>query len=264
MPSGSGIRRILLEAVDSTNAEALRHARTGERGPLWIVARRQSAGRGRRGRSWASPPGNLHATLLLTDPAPVAAAPQLGFVAGLALHDAVKAAAPGLAAQLSLKWPNDLLCDGKKIAGILIEGEGVPLAAAVGFGVNCSTHPADTEYPATDFAAAGADVEALALLDHLAAAMARRLDQWQCGDGFAVIRSVWLDRAAGRGGVLRVRLADREIIGTFETIDEAGRLLLRHGDGALVVVSAGEVFPVDGISAQTGAFPQEARIAAPR
>src|SRR5258708_39940625 len=125
-----------LDTVDSTNAEALRRARAGERGPLWIVARQQSAGRGRRGRAWVSPPGNLHATLLLTDPAPAAAAPQLGFVAGLALVDAAAAAAPLLASRLALKWPNDLLCGARKIAGILIEGEGSPLTVAVGIGVN--------------------------------------------------------------------------------------------------------------------------------
>ena len=101
----------------------------------------QTAGRGRRGRSWVSPPGNLHATLLLTDPAPAAAAPQLGFVAGLALHDAAAAAAPGLRLALALKWPNDLLCSERKIAGILIEGEGDPVAVAIGIGVNCRHHP---------------------------------------------------------------------------------------------------------------------------
>src|SRR5712692_4211667 len=123
-----------LDFVDSTNAEALRLAKARERGPLWIVAKEQSAGRGRRGRAWTSPAGNLHATLLLTDPSPPAVAPQLGFVAGLALCDAVAVAAPSLASRLALKWPNDLLCGGRKIAGILIEGEGDPVAAAVGIG----------------------------------------------------------------------------------------------------------------------------------
>jgi BirA family transcriptional regulator, biotin operon repressor / biotin---[acetyl-CoA-carboxylase] ligase len=133
---------IRLDTIDSTNAEALRRAWAGERGPLWIVAERQSAGRGRRGRSWVSPPGNLHATLLVSDPAPAALVPQLGFVAGLALHDAAAAAAPPLAPRLALKWPNDLLCGGRKIAGILVEGEGDPVAAAaIGFGVNCREHP---------------------------------------------------------------------------------------------------------------------------
>jgi BirA family biotin operon repressor/biotin-[acetyl-CoA-carboxylase] ligase len=251
MPSGlvEDTRRIILDTIDSTNAEALRRARAGERGPLWIIARRQSAGRGRRGRSWVSPPGNLHATLLVIDLAPAALVPQLGFVAGLALHDAAAAAAPALAPRLALKWPNDLLCGGRKIAGILLEGDGDPVAAAIGFGVNCREHPPDAEYPATDFAADGADVAAMALFDLLAAAMTERLCQLSRGAGFAAIRSAWLERAAGCGNPIRVRLADREIFGIFDTIDESGRLLLRHAGGELEPIAAGEVFPIHGISA---------------
>src|SRR5262249_13686055 len=157
--------------VDSTNAQALRLARAGERGPLWIVAKEQSAGRGRRGRAWISPVGNLYATLMLTDPAPAAAAPQLGFVACLALHHASVGTAPWLASRLAFKWPNDLMCAGRKIAGILIEGEGEPVVVAVGIGVNCRCHPDATELPATDFAAEGVEVEAAALFDYLTVAM---------------------------------------------------------------------------------------------
>jgi len=233
-----------LATIDSTNAEALRRARSGERGPLWIVAREQTAGRGRRGRSWASPPGNLHATLLLSDPAPAAAAPQLGFVAALALHDAVASAAPALAPRLALKWPNDVLCGGRKIAGILVEGEGTPVDVAVGIGVNCRHHPDTTEFPATDFAAEGAGVDAPALFDLLAPAMRARLAQWNRGAGFAAIRADWLARAHGLAQPIRVRLAESETIGHFDTIDEAGRLMLRMGDGRLELIAAGEVFPL--------------------
>ena len=264
MVSAEAARSVILETIDSTNAEALRRARAGEHGPVWIVSQRQSAGRGRRGRTWASPTGNLYATLLLVDPAPAAAAPQLGFVTGLALFDAVTLAASGIASRLALKWPNDLLHSGRKIAGILIEGEGIPLAAAVGIGVNCRSHPADVEYPATNFGAIGADVEPLVLLDHLAVVMARRIDEWQRGDGFATIRRAWLDRAAGLGEFLRVRLTDRETIGKFENIDDGGKLLLRHGDGSLEAVASGEVFPMHEISAQTGTHPQDAGGAAAR
>jgi BirA family biotin operon repressor/biotin-[acetyl-CoA-carboxylase] ligase len=240
-----GKRVVVLDRVDSTNAEALRRANAGERGPLWIVAREQSAGRGRRGRAWASPAGNLHATLMLTDPAPPAVAPQLGFVAGLALCDAVAAAAPVLASRLALKWPNDLLCGGRKIAGILIEGEGEPVAVAVGIGVNCRHHPDAAEFPATDFAAEGGDVTAATLFDDLVAAMEARLRQWNGGSGFAAIRAAWLGRAAGVGQPVRVRLSGREAAGRFETIDDSGRLVLRTGPGDLEAIAAGDVFPFD-------------------
>src|SRR6266481_4556190 len=126
---------VFLDFVDSTNAQALRLARAGERGPLWIVAKTQTAGRGRRGRTWVSEPGNLYASLLLTDPAPPERFPELSFVAALALHDAIGGRTPGLASRLVLKWPNDLLIDRNKFAGILVEGEGV--AVAIGVGVNC-------------------------------------------------------------------------------------------------------------------------------
>ena len=235
--------RVVLDSVDSTNAEALRRASAGERGPLWILARQQTAGRGRRGRAWVSAPGNLHATLLLTDPSPAAAAPQLGFVAGLALHEAAAAAAPALASSLALKWPNDLLCHGRKIGGILVEGEGTPIAVAIGIGVNCRQHPEDAEYPATDFAASGAAVAPEALLHALAREVAARLIQWNRGAGFAAIRAAWLVRASGRGEHVRVRLAGRETSGRFESIDEAGRLMLRGGDGSVESIAVGEVFP---------------------
>jgi BirA family biotin operon repressor/biotin-[acetyl-CoA-carboxylase] ligase len=241
-------RIIHLDSVDSTNAEALRRARAGERGPLWIVAREQSAGRGRRGAAWMSTQGNLHATLVLTDPAPAAAAPQLGFVAGLAVRDAAVAVAPLLAAALALKWPNDLLCRARKISGILIEGEGNPVTVAVGIGVNCRHHPDATAFPATDFAAEGADVGAAALLDHLVAAMQARLTQWNRSAGFAAIRAAWLACAHGLAQGMRVRLAERETTGCFETIDDAGRLMLRVGNGELVQIAAGEVFPLDQIA----------------
>jgi BirA family biotin operon repressor/biotin-[acetyl-CoA-carboxylase] ligase len=242
-PDGTGI--LVFDAVDSTNAEALRRAGAGERGPLWIVATAQTAGRGRRGRAWASPAGNLCATLMLTDPAPPALAPQLSFVAGLALHDAAAGAAPALAPRLALKWPNDLLCGGRKIAGILVEGEGIPVAVAVGIGVNCRDHPAAVEFPATDFAAEGADVSAAALFDELAVAMTARLRQWDRGAGFAGIRTAWLTRAAGVGEPVRVRLSGTETEGRFETIDESGRLMLRAAAGHLEAIAAGDIFPFE-------------------
>src|SRR5262249_48513827 len=145
--------------------------------------------------------GNLHATLLLTDPAPPECAAQLSFVAALAVHDAVAACAPALAPRLALKWPNDVLLDGAKLAGILIEAEGTrPLMVAVGIGVNCGHHPATTAFPATDLAAAGSGVALEELFYALSGAMVDRLRQW--GDGFAGVRAAWLARAGGLGGAI--------------------------------------------------------------
>jgi len=168
----AGYRLSAYGVLASTNAEALTRAGDGERGPLWVVACEQTAGRGRRGNPWVSPHGNLYATLLLTDPAPPECAPQLSFVAVLALHDAIAACAPALKKALTLKWPNDLLCSGKKLAGILIESELADgLAVAIGIGVNCESHPAETPYPASDLKSEGAVIAAEALFEALTASM---------------------------------------------------------------------------------------------
>jgi BirA family transcriptional regulator, biotin operon repressor / biotin---[acetyl-CoA-carboxylase] ligase len=242
----AGARHLKFEALGSTNAEALARARAGERGPLWITAQRQEAGRGRRGNSWASPLGNLYATLLLSEPSPPAVAPQLSFVAALALRDAVAECAPQLGPALKVKWPNDLLSGPAKLAGILIEGESEPaFAVAVGIGVNCASHPADTAFPAADLAAAGAIVTPGALFSALGRAMARRLEQWQRGEGFAGIRADWLKRAAGLGQPIRVRLPERELAGRFHGLDEVGRLQLEQPDG-MITVTAGDVFGLSG------------------
>lgn len=242
----AGARHIAYETLGSTSAEALALARAGERGPLWISARVQSAGRGRRGSHWVSEPGNLYATLLLSEPSPPAKAPQLSFVAALAAHDAIAACAPQLGPSLKVKWPNDLLVGRAKLAGILIEGESEPaFCVAIGIGVNCASHPDDTAYPATDLAAAGASVLPDTLLRQLAQAMRERVAQWNQGEGFDAIRSDWLKRAAGLGEILRVRLPERDITGRFEGLDEGGRLLLAGGDGT-VTVTAGEIFDFGG------------------
>jgi BirA family biotin operon repressor/biotin-[acetyl-CoA-carboxylase] ligase len=242
----AGVRVVVRETLPSTNAEALELARRGEGGPLWVTAQQQTAGRGRRGSTWVSPPGNLYATLLLTDPSAAERAAELSFVAALAVHDAIVACDSAPARRLALKWPNDVLCDGAKLAGILIESESLAarLAVAIGVGVNCVHHPAATEMPATDLAAAGAAIPAGDLFGALSAAMAQRLAQWRAGDGFAAIRAAWVERAGGLRGEIRVRLPGRELYGRGEGLDERGRLLLRLADGSVQPITAGDVFPV--------------------
>jgi BirA family biotin operon repressor/biotin-[acetyl-CoA-carboxylase] ligase len=238
--AAGGVRLIAHDSIGSTNTEALMLARAGERGPLWITAAQQTAGRGRRGNGWISEPGNLYASLLLSDPAPPPHTAELSLVAALAVHDAVMAVAPSLGVRLAVKWPNDLLVGGAKFAGILIEAEGS--AAVIGIGVNCVQHPVATAYPATDLAAAGAAVSPERLFAGLSNAMDARLAQWSRGTAFASIRADWLARATGLGQQIRVRLPQRELSGQFESLDQSGRLVLRLADGSLETVSAGEVF----------------------
>jgi BirA family biotin operon repressor/biotin-[acetyl-CoA-carboxylase] ligase len=234
-----GIKLIAHDTIGSTNTEALALARGGERGPLWVTAVRQTAGRGRRGNVWFSEPGNLHASFLFAD-VPPRRIGELSFVAALAVYDAVAQVAPVTAARMAVKWPNDLLIDGAKVAGMLIEAEGA--TAVVGIGVNCTQHPADTSSPATDLAAAGAAISAEQLFTVLSKTMLQRLDQWNHGAGFAAIRAEWLTRATGLGKDIRVRLPAKELIGHFHALDETGHLILRLPDGRLETVSAGEVF----------------------
>jgi BirA family transcriptional regulator, biotin operon repressor / biotin---[acetyl-CoA-carboxylase] ligase len=252
----AGVRLAAHETLTSTNTEALAAARRGERGPLWVTARQQTAGRGRRGNEWTSPPGNLYATLLLSDPAPPEHAPELSFVAALATHDAILDCAPALREKLALKWPNDILCAGAKFTGILIEGEGVErgMVVVVGIGVNCRHHPPPTNHPTTDLTVAGADVSAESLFAALSRMMLPRLTQWRRGAGFGLIRADWLERATGLSGELRVRLPNGEFSGRGEGMDERGRLLVRLADGSLRTVTAGDVFPLgDGPAARAPA-----------
>ena len=241
--TAAGVPLVAHTVLGSTNAEALRLAREGERGPLWVMAERQTAGRGRRGRTWVSEPGNLYASLLLTAPAPAERWPQLSFVAALAGHDAIISVAAHLKALLTIKWPNDLLLAGAKCAGILVEGEGGDGGVvAIGLGINCASHPLDTDHPAADLAAAGAIVAPSVLLSALSVKMLGRLAQWNGGEGFSAIRADWLARAAGLGQDARVRLDDRDVVGRFDALDRTGALIMRLPGGNTIAISAGDVF----------------------
>ncbi|MGH6665292.1 MAG: biotin--[acetyl-CoA-carboxylase] ligase [Pseudolabrys sp.] len=243
----AGVRHIAYETLGSTTAVALAHARAGERGPLWITAQTQSAGRGRRGRSWVSEPGNLYASLLLSDPAPVSRAPELSFVAALAVRDAIEQETSALAHLLTLKWPNDVLLAGAKVAGVLIEGEvigGEPATVLVGIGINCASHPREAAYPATDLRLHGSTAMPQTLIAILSDAMLARLTQWDRGDGFSIIRRDWLAAAHQIGTAIRVSDGAGERIGRFAGLDETGHLLLDLPGGMREELSGGDVFPL--------------------
>jgi BirA family transcriptional regulator, biotin operon repressor / biotin---[acetyl-CoA-carboxylase] ligase len=239
----------------STNDEALAWARAGDPGRIWIVAEAQTGGRGRRGRIWASPPGNLYASLLLIDPVPPRVAARLGFAVGVALARTLREIL-SKDPRLKIKWPNDILYDGAKLAGILLESAVLPdgrFACVAGIGVNCSSHPRDALCKAADLGEIlGGSIAPAAVFEPLSAAMARALDVFAAGAGFETIRTQWLDLVAGLGDRIRVASSLGPIEGVFQTIDAGGRLILERPAGR-IAIDAGDVFllppPTGGLTA---------------
>ena len=230
----------------STNGEATRLAAAGAREGTLVVAEEQSAGRGRRGRTWVSPPGNLYGSLVLRPPRPAHEAAQLGFAASLAVLESCRHFLPAGTA-LACKWPNDVLAGGRKLAGILLESRAAGAGAldwlVIGIGVNLASYPRDTEFPATSLAEAGAPgVTPDTMLTILAARILAWYEAWQRPGGFAALRAQWLAHAQGLGGPIRVRLADRELDGRFAGLDDGGRLLLDGAEGRQAIAAA-EIFP---------------------
>jgi BirA family biotin operon repressor/biotin-[acetyl-CoA-carboxylase] ligase len=219
-------------------------ARVGDQGNLWVTARSQSAGKGRRGRPWISDPGNLYASLLLIDPAPISRAGTLPLVAGLGVHRALRPFFANNPQALAIKWPNDLLVDGRKICGLLLESETLAdgrLAVVIGCGVNCTAHPENPLYPTTDLAECGIEAGPEELFPLLAEEMAHVLAEWNGGAGFARVREDWLLAAGGKGGPVTIRQQDSETEGIFEDIDRDGYLLLNVA-GERRRISAGDLF----------------------
>jgi BirA family biotin operon repressor/biotin-[acetyl-CoA-carboxylase] ligase len=232
------------DELDSTNAEARRRAQAGEAGPVWIAARRQTAGRGRRGRTWSTGEGDLAATLLTTSERPVAEATGVAFVAALSVADLAETFAPGTRA--TLKWPNDVLLEGRKLAGILVESgprERGGLWLAVGVGVNLAHAPLDTERPATCLADHGAPPPPSP--EAALAALAVRFAHWEhvwAEQGLAAILAAWSERAVGIPGPCSARLPSETVEGHAEGLDADGALRLRLADGSERRISAGDVF----------------------
>jgi len=242
-----GYRLIAYDAIGSTNDEAKRLARDGAAEGTLLWALEQTAGRGRRGRVWVSPPGNLYASLILRPDCPASRAAQLGFVTALAVGGALGASCRGLA--VSYKWPNDVLINGRKVAGILLESEMIeherPSFVVIGVGVNLAAAPQDTEFPATSILEEGwGTVPPTLMLEEFAEHFRSWQMRWQM-EGFAPVRAAWLAAAAvSPGEPIRVRLDAASLHGCFLDIDEEGALLLEAA-GERRRVSAGEVFPVN-------------------
>ena len=234
------------DTVDSTNEEAKRLARSAAEEGTLIWALEQTAGRGRRGRAWASPPGNLYASLILRPQCPLDRAAQLGFAAALAVGDTLTSTCEQPLDRLFYKWPNDVLLHDRKVAGILLESElGVgefPKFVVVGIGINLVSSPRETEFPATSIAEQGlGTVSPSSALEGFADHFRAWTERWR-KEGFAPIRAAWRARAKALGESIRVRLEPATLHGRFIDIDQHGALLLETA-GALRRIAAGEVFP---------------------
>lgn len=248
--ASAGYKLAAYDQVGSTNAEAMLRARDGEPGPMWFVTPEQTAGRGRRQRAWIAPRGNLASSILEVMDVQPAIAATLGFAAGLSLEAALRKVSveatlrTGQGPKFTLKWPNDVLADGRKLSGILLEAEAIGrrLAVVVGIGTNVVAAPEGTPTPAVSLAALGIQIGAEELFAELSDAWVEFRGIWDNGRGFAEIRRLWLERAAGLGEKVAVQTGSAPLQGIFDTIDETGCLIVRTADGRRMPVTAGEVY----------------------
>lgn len=243
--SPPSFRSVIIEEAGSTNTEAFKRAAAGEAGPLWVMARRQTQGRGRSGRQWASEPGNLYASLLQRIACPQSVVHQLSLLAGVATVEAIEEAAGGAVPGLRLKWPNDVLIGDAKCAGILPEsqmgGGGSEVVVVIGIGINLASHPQGLGRPATCLAAHGVTVGPEAMLEFLAGAMQRWLGVWDLGTGFPRVRAAWLRHGGTVGESVMVDTGRERITGTFLDLDDSGALVLQDLEGRKRKLTFGDV-----------------------
>ncbi len=233
-------RLVSLDTVESTNDEAKRLAEDGTADEWTLVwARAQTAGRGRHGRSWESPEGNLYCSLLLRPACPPGQAAEIGFVAGLAIFDAIGSLVlPGLEAWC--KWPNDVLLGEAKVAGVLLETTGADWLV-VGVGINLVHYPADTDFPATSLWQQGSPgITVEDMLEAFCRHFLTWYKRWR-DEGFTPIRERWLQRARGLDEEISVRLSGETVTGVFAGLDDDGALILEGPDGDRRI-AAGDVF----------------------
>ncbi|NIA67282.1 biotin--[acetyl-CoA-carboxylase] ligase [Pelagibius litoralis] len=239
-------RLVQLEEVDSTSSEAKRRAAEGAEDGTLIWARRQSAAYGRRGRPWDSGEGNLFLSLIVRPDCTLAEAAQLSFLTALALGDAVGSVAPPMI-EVTYKWPNDVLFNARKGAGILLESKGDGHGGlewlVIGVGANVTSFPPESRFPATSlhFEGCPSSVSAVDLLEAFSRHMLSWVNRW-LDDGFAPGRQAWLNHAHGLSEDIEVRLPQETLSGRFQGLDPQGALQLALPDGSTRSIAAGEVY----------------------
>lgn len=263
--SGRGYRLFSYDEVGSTSSEAARAAAAGDVGEVWYAALKQTAGRGRRGRAWETPSGNLAASLMIVPDCDPAVTATLGFVAGVALNRALAEVLPASIVKqgidgadagkhrIALKWPNDVLADGAKLAGILLEAQKRPdgrHAVVIGFGVNVVSAPEGLPYPATSLRALGTELTAETIFAALSDEWIIAYELWDSGRNVADILRLWRHAAAGIGAEVAVSRDGGVVRGVFESIDDAGRLIVRSDDDSRIAITAGDVH--FGVTASVG------------
>jgi len=252
-----GYRLNGFDTIGSTSTEAARAATSGDAGDVWYCALMQTEGRGRRGRVWETASGNLAASLLIVPNCDPSIAATLGFVAGVAMNRALRQLVPTATvrhgidgadgqggSRIALKWPNDVLADGAKLSGILLEAQKRPdgsLAIVIGMGVNIVAAPEGLPYPATSLRALGYDISAETVFAALSDAWVDTIEVWDAGRGIADVLALWREAAAGIGAEVAVSREGEVVRGVFETIDEAGRLIVRANDNRRIAITAGDV-----------------------
>lgn len=250
-----GYRLNAFDEIGSTNTEAAAAAAAGDVGEVWFTSLKQTAGRGRRGRVWETPSGNLAASLLIVPDCEPALSATLGFVAGVALNRALQAVLPkgviksGIDSatgnhRIALKWPNDVLADGAKVAGILLETQKRPdgrNAIVIGMGVNVVSSPEGLPYPATSLRALGADITAEAIFGALSDEWVVTYELWDGGRNVSDVLRCWRAQAAGIGAQVAVAQDGGVVRGIFEAIDDSGRLIVRGNDNSRTAITAGDV-----------------------
>lgn len=234
--------------VTSTNDFCLQEARNGAASGLWVTAERQTGGRGRRGREWVSETGNLYASLLLNNPARNDNIGTLPLVVALAANFAIRKVLPVSTARSQIKWPNDILINGSKVCGILLESEVISkdqMSIVIGIGINISHHPDQALYKTTSLNELGISVSPQDLFAHLFEEMKYVLALWDQGRGLAAIRDLWLENAAGIDEDIKINLPNEVLYGRFIGLSEDCNLILRQEDGDEIKIAAGDVFLLD-------------------